>query len=64
MEVKLLCKNCNKEIKTEQLYCSNCGGKIVNERLTIKGIWQEFVGPFFSWDSNFFRTFKEMFTQP
>lgn len=64
MEVKLQCKNCNKEIKTEQLYCSNCGGKIVNERLTIKGIWQEFVGPFFSWESNFSRTFRDMFTQP
>lgn len=64
MELKLSCKNCQKEINSEQLFCSNCGGKIVNERLSIKGIWQEFVGPFFSWDSHFLRTFRALITEP
>ncbi|NJM79441.1 MAG: DUF3667 domain-containing protein [Flavobacterium sp.] len=45
-------------------FCSNCGSKIVDDRLSLKGTWEEFIGPFFSWDNNFWRTFFDLFSKP
>ena len=58
------CKSCSSEIKENNRFCSNCGSKIVHDRLSLKGTWEEFVGPFFSWDNNFWRTFFDLFTNP
>lgn len=58
------CKTCKFEIDDNASYCSNCGAKIVFERLSLKGTWEEFVGPFFSWDNNFWRTFFDLFSNP
>lgn len=58
------CKTCNYSIETAAKYCLNCGAKIVEERLSLKGTWEEFIGPFFSWDNNFWRTFFGMFKNP
>lgn len=58
------CKTCNFQINDTAQYCSNCGAKIVHDRLSLKGTWEEFVGPFFSWDNNFWRTFFGLFKNP
>jgi hypothetical protein len=58
------CKTCNNPYENTAQYCSNCGAKIVSDRLSLKGTWEEFVGPFFSWDNNFWRTFIGLFTNP
>ena len=58
------CKTCNNPYNNTAKYCSNCGAKIVDDRLSLKGTWEEFVGPFFSWDNNFWRTFIGLFTNP
>jgi len=58
------CKSCTSEINESTRYCSNCGSKIVHDRLSLKGTWEEFIGPFFSWDNNFWRTFIGLFTNP
>lgn len=58
------CKTCNNPYENTAQYCSNCGAKIVDDRLSLKGTWEEFVGPFFSWDNNFWRTFIGLFTNP
>lgn len=58
------CKTCNNPYKKTAQYCSNCGAKIVDDRLSLKGTWEEFVGPFFSWDNNFWRTFFGLFKNP
>ena len=58
------CKTCDYSIDAVAKYCQNCGAKIVDERLSLKGTWEEFVGPFFSWDNNFWRTFIGLFTNP
>lgn len=58
------CKTCDYSIDPNASYCSNCGAKIVDERLSLKGTWEEFIGPFFSWDNNFWRTFFGMFKNP
>jgi hypothetical protein len=46
------------------LFCSHCGGKVVDGKLTLKGTWQEFVGPFFSWDNNFWKTQRDLLLKP
>ncbi len=58
------CKTCNNPYENTAHYCSNCGAKIVDDRLSLKGTWEEFVGPFFSWDNNFWRTFFGLFKNP
>ncbi|WP_338378395.1 DUF3667 domain-containing protein [uncultured Flavobacterium sp.] len=58
------CKSCSSEINENTRYCSNCGSKIVHDRLSLKGTWEEFIGPFFSWDNNFWRTFIGLFKNP
>ncbi|MCL5247107.1 DUF3667 domain-containing protein [Cellulophaga sp. 20_2_10] len=58
------CKTCNTKLNNNNNYCSNCGAKIVLGRISLKGAWQEFIGPFFSWDNNFWKTFLNLFTNP
>lgn len=58
------CKTCDKQLVDIDKFCSNCGAKIVHERISLKGTWEEFIGPFFSWDNNFWRTFFGLFTNP
>lgn len=58
------CKTCDKQLVDIDKFCSNCGAKIVHERLSFKGTMEEFVGPFLSWDNNFWRTFIGLFKNP
>lgn len=58
------CKTCDFQLEHEAKYCSNCGSKIVDERLSWKGTWEEFIGPFFNWENNFWRTFFGLFKNP
>lgn len=58
------CKTCDFQLGRDAKYCSNCGSKIVDERLSWKGTWEEFVGPFFNWENNFWRTFFGLFKDP
>ena len=58
------CKSCHSEINENNRFCSACGSKIVHDRISLKGTWEEFIGPFFSWDNNFWRTFLGLFTNP
>ena len=58
------CKSCESQIDENNRFCSNCGSKIVHDRISMKGTWEEFVGPFFSWDNNFWRTFLGLFIYP
>lgn len=58
------CKTCDFKLDDVAKFCSHCGAKIVHERLSFKGTWEEFVGPFFSWDNNFWRTFFGLFKNP
>lgn len=58
------CKTCDNLLEDQDKFCSNCGAKIVHDRLSFKGTMEEFVGPFLSWDNNFWRTFIGLFKQP
>ena len=59
------CKSCSAQIEIENKYCPSCGCIVMNDKLSIKGILQEFlIGPFFSWDSHFWKTIQYLFTKP
>lgn len=58
------CKSCLKALEQTDKYCGNCGGEIIDKRLSIKGTWQEFIGPFFSWDNNFWQTLFHLISKP
>jgi len=58
------CKSCTAQVNNIDTFCSNCGGKIVDKRLSLKGTWQEFIGPFFSWDNNFWKTLGHLVIKP
>ena len=58
------CKSCLKPIDLSDDYCKHCGGKVIRKRLSLIGTWQEFIGPFFSWDNNFWSTCRHLIIKP
>jgi len=58
------CKSCDFLLNETAKYCTNCGSKIVNKRLSLKGTWAEFIGPFFNWENTFFKTIHHLITKP
>lgn len=59
-----LCKSCSNTIQAIDKYCNQCGGKVVDKRLSFRGTWEEFIGPFFSWDNNFWKTLYHLMVSP
>ncbi len=58
------CKNCQSDLKENYEFCYSCGGKVVEKRITVKSLVTEFTERYFSFDNNFFSTFKKLFTAP
>ncbi|WP_299311331.1 DUF3667 domain-containing protein [uncultured Aquimarina sp.] len=58
------CKNCKYTLIEKADYCQGCGAKIVTERLTVKGIFLEFLNKVFGWDNTYLRTFRTMVVAP
>ncbi len=58
------CKSCGTALFQGNRFCSQCGGKVVDSRPTLRGTWNEFAVPFFNWDNFFWRTFRDLFTNP
>ncbi|MCT4665503.1 MAG: DUF3667 domain-containing protein [Flavobacteriales bacterium] len=62
--MNVACKSCAVVLPKNANFCSNCGGKVVDSRLTLKSIWFEFIGPFFSWENYFWKTLKHLVIAP
>lgn len=58
------CKSCEATLPEDSNYCPTCSAKVVQNRLSLKGTWTEFIGPFFNWDNFFWLTFKDLFVRP
>ncbi len=58
------CINCFAELSENDKFCGNCGNKILSSRITLKSIFHEFMDKFFSLDSKFFITVKDLLIKP
>jgi hypothetical protein len=57
------CLNCNEEINNSN-YCSNCGQLNSDKRLTLRQIFKEFIGDYFTFDSKFFKSLVPLLIKP
>ena len=58
------CKNCNKPLLDIQKYCDECGAKVIQNRLTLKVLFQQINAEVMSIDNKLFLTFIHLFTKP
>ncbi|WP_109299448.1 DUF3667 domain-containing protein [Aquimarina sp. AU474] len=57
------CKNCGYNTDHNN-FCSNCGAKKITKRITFRNIVSEFSEVYLNIDNTFFRTVKDLTTQP
>jgi len=58
------CPNCNHPLDEQINYCPSCGQKALPDHLTLKYFLQEFLNNYFSFDSKFFNTVKQLVIRP
>lgn len=58
------CLNCNLLLKEADKYCPNCGQKALPDHLTVKYFIHEFLNNYFSFDSKFLNTVKQLIIKP
>ncbi len=59
-----LCKNCNKDLNSENNFCDFCGAKVIKNRLTLKNLFEHFSETFLNYDNKLLQTFITLFTKP
>ena len=58
------CKNCDNTLRTDYSFCPDCGAKVIRNRLTIRGILEDFRDRFLNIDNTLVRTVWNLFTKP
>ncbi len=58
------CKNCENTLHNIDGFCSNCGARVIDERITFKFLFKEFLDKVFSIDNKLLKTFLHLFTKP
>jgi len=58
------CKSCEFQLETRSSFCPNCGGRVIDERLTIKSVFQEFYQNVFNIDNKFISTIRDLTVKP
>ena len=58
------CKNCNNALRTDYQFCPACGAKVIRNRLSIRGLIEDFKDRFLNIDNTLFRTVTHLFTKP
>ncbi|MGW9687064.1 DUF3667 domain-containing protein [Flagellimonas sp. 2504JD1-5] len=58
------CKNCNASLRSDFGYCPSCGAKIIQNRLTLKNVFQDLSFQVFNLDNTFLKTFRHLFSRP
>jgi len=58
------CKNCGTPLAEQANYCNHCGARVVNERLTLKKLWESLVSDVFGWDNKYFLTLRHLLVHP
>ncbi len=60
----MTCKNCNSQLKSEQLFCDNCGSRVIRKRITVKNLVSDLASNVFGWDNKFFLTLRMLILKP
>ena len=61
---RIICANCNQQLKDEMNYCFNCGQENHIKRVSLKMILSDFTATYFSFESKLFVSLKYLLTRP
>ena len=62
--VKVNCLNCGTEIDATDNYCHNCGQNNRSSRISVKELFNDFLGDYFTFDSKLFRSIYPLLFKP
>ena len=60
----MLCKNCKVELAKADGFCQDCGARVIQERISLKFLFNEFMDKVLSVDNKLLRTFIHLFIKP
>lgn len=60
----LNCKNCSTSLPNDTYFCNICGGKVIVQRITLKGLAEDFSNNVLGLDNRFFFTLKKLIISP
>mgnify|MGYP003668858395 CR=1 FL=1 len=58
------CKNCKNILRDVDGFCSSCGARIIDERISLRFLFKEFLDKVLSVDNKLLKTFFHLFTKP
>ena len=58
------CKNCKNSLRDIDGFCSVCGARIIDERISFRFLFNEFLDKVLSVDNKLLKTFFHLFTKP
>ncbi|MEN8857288.1 MAG: DUF3667 domain-containing protein [Flavobacteriaceae bacterium] len=58
------CKNCKNSLRDIDGFCSSCGARIIDERISLRFLFNEFLDKVLSVDNKLLKTFLHLFTKP
>lgn len=61
---ELRCLNCGEELKPADKFCNNCGQNNRSSRISVKELFNEFLGDYFTFDSKLFRSIYPLLFKP
>ncbi len=60
----MICKSCNSTLIPSAKFCNDCGGKVIQNRLTLKNLFEDSIQRVFNYDNRLLQTFIKLFTKP
>lgn len=61
---RVVCPNCNEQLKDQMNYCFSCGQENHIKRVSLKMLFHDFFATFFTFESKFFKTLKLLILKP
>tara|TARA_R110001632_G_scaffold6324_1_gene25716 strand:+ start:55076 stop:55957 length:882 start_codon:yes stop_codon:yes gene_type:complete len=58
------CKNCKNSLRDIDGFCSSCGARIIDERISLRFLFNEFLDKVLSVDNKLLKTFLHLFKKP
>ncbi len=60
---RVVCSNCNEQLKPEMNFCHQCGQENHIKRASIKILFQDFFATYFTFEAKLFKTLKVLLLQ-